>query len=77
MSSPMQPPQHLARCPATICVQVEDARLEHLLAAERQQLARERGRALARLLDLLESARIGSSGLEVAQQQLAVAEDHR
>ena len=55
-------------------VQVEDARLEHLAAAEREQLARERGRARRGLLDLLGVAALAWIGLGV-DQELAVARD--
>ena len=48
-----QPAQHALACRATTVVQIDDGRLEDLLPAERQQLARERGGALAGLPDLL------------------------
>ncbi len=47
-----QPAQHRLDL-AHAVVEVDDARLQHLAAAEREQLVRERGRALARRLDLL------------------------
>ena len=45
-------------------VQVEDLRLQHLLATEGQELAREVGRALRRLLDLDHAALLGVLGPE-------------
>ena len=64
--------------PSTTCVQVEHLRLEHLLAAEGEQLARQRGRALAGVADLLDaSSRRGSSASRLAEQELGVAEDRR
>ncbi len=56
-------------------VEVQHLRLEQLVAAEREQLARERGRPLRRLLDLL---RAGAQRVVLAQlleHQVAVAAD--
>ena len=48
-----QAPQHLVRVDDDR-VQVDDARLQHLLAPEREELLRQRGGALGRLLDRLD-----------------------
>ena len=56
-------------------VQVEQRRLDDLLAAERQQLARECRGAHARLLNLGEIDPAPIVGIEIVQQQLAVAQD--
>ena len=70
-----QPAQHHVHV-ADRRVQVEDPRLQHLPAAEREQLARERGRAVGRPLDLLgvpAQLRVGRA----ADQELAVPGDRR
>ena len=53
-----QPRQHALQ-PEDGLIEIDLLRQEHLLAAEGQQLLRERGRALPRLLDLLEGRSIG------------------
>ena len=56
-------------------VQVEHPRLEHLLAAEGQELLGERRGPLAGLLDLLEVVPwLRVLGVERSQQELAVAQ---
>ena len=57
-------------------VQVEDLRLQHLLAAEGEQLRRQPARALAGLPDLLEIGRHAPTSLaHLLERELAVAED--
>ena len=58
-------------------VDVEHLRLEHLLAAEREQLPRQRARSLGGLADLLDVFPLRLAGGAVLEQQLAVAQDHR
>ena len=55
--------------------QVEDARLEHLLAAEREELPREPRGSLRGLLDQLHGVAPGSGGLERVEQELRAAAD--
>ena len=57
-------------------VQVEQRRLDDLLAAEGQQLAGEPGGARARLLDLCDVGLALDRPVEIGQQQLAVAQNH-
>ena len=56
--------------------QLDHPRLHDLLAAEGQELARERHRALRRLLDQLDVAVHRLAGLEPAQQHVRPAGDH-
>ena len=66
-----QAPQHLLHV-GHDGVQVEDARLQHLLAAEGQELAGQVGGALARPCWICSSvAALGVAGSSVAQQELA------
>ena len=59
-------------------VQVEHLRLEHLLAAEREELPRELGGALAGLRESPRRPRAsGRPASRSREQQLRVAEDHR
>ena len=55
-------------------IQIEYLRLKDLLAAEREELACETGRALAGLLDLLDMRADGILGSELHHRELAVAE---
>ena len=57
-------------------VQVEQRRLDDLLAAERQQLAREPRGARARLLNFRNVRLARIVRIEIGQQQLAVAQNH-
>ena len=59
MSSPIRR-RSIFSMSATTSFKFKHARLQHLLAAEGQQLAGQRGGAVARLRDLLDSARSGS-----------------
>ena len=56
-------------------VQVERRRLDDLLAAEGQQLAREPGGARARLLNFDDVPLARIVGIEIGQQELAVAQN--
>ncbi len=58
-------------------VQAHDARLDHLLPAEGEQLTSQRRGTIGGLADLLDIAPLGIVGPEVLQQQIAVARDHR
>ena len=58
-------------------VEVDDTRLQHLLAAEREQLPRERGGALRRSPDLPHVAARQIVGRQLFEQQIGVAEDGR
>ena len=69
-----QPAEHLLH-PGDALVQVQHLRLEHLLAAEREELPRQVRRALRRRPDLLDVGAKGLVGLEVAADQLRVAQD--
>ena len=69
-----QPPQHRLQ-PGDGAVDLEELRREHLLAAEREQLPRQRRRLLARPLDLLEVLARGVVGVEPLEREHAVAAD--
>ena len=58
-------------------IEIDLLREKHLLAAERQQLLRQRRRALPRLLDFLEGRSIRIVRRPVIEQQLRVAENRR
>ena len=61
---------------ATTCVQVEHLGLQHLAAAEGQQLAGQAGGALAGVADLVDAAAArGSSGGQLVEHHAAVAAD--
>src|SRR2546427_395102 len=57
-------------------VEVDDLRLQHLLAAEREQLARELAGALRGFADLSDVIPGRRAGREVLEQQLAITEDY-
>ena len=58
-------------------VEVDDARLQHLLAPEGEQLLRQRRGALCRLLDRLHvRPLVGLTWVEAAEQEAAVHGDH-
>ena len=57
-------------------VEVHRLRLQQLPAAEREQLARERGRALARLQHLLDGRPVRIGVAHAFEQQLSVPRDH-
>ena len=69
-----QPPQHAVHI-RHHDVEIEDLRLQHLSPAVREQLPRERRRALGCLADLLDILALRVAGGQVAQQQLCVAEN--
>ena len=56
-------------------VQIEHDRLNHLLAAERQQLARQRRRAAAGLPDALDVVADARAGRQALEDQVRVTED--
>src|SRR5207247_1509181 len=56
--------------------QIQGLGLEHLLAAERQQLAREGGGAFGSLADLVDIVAFGIVRPEILEQQGAVTGDH-
>ena len=58
-------------------VDVDDARVEHLAAAEGEELARQRRRALGRLLDLEQVVASPIVRREVLEEKLGVAGDRR
>ena len=71
-------PQHLRATPPTTAFRSRILRLEDLLPAEREELARQVRGALARPPAISSrSSRIGSPGLRSASEHLAVAEDDR
>ncbi len=57
-------------------VQIEDARLKHLLSAEGEELAREGRGAITRVVDLLQVRAHGVVRAEPLQEGVGVAEDH-
>jgi len=63
--------------PATTPLRSRHARLEHLLAAEREELLGEGRRAIRRLPDQLEIAPSGIVGRQPEQQELRAAGDDR
>ena len=64
--------------PSTIVVQIDQLRSQHLLAAEREQLTRQRCGAIRRTCDLLGAiASRVHTFVEVDQHQLGVAADRR
>ena len=63
--------------PADHLVEIERARLHHLLAAEGEELARQRRRAFGGPADLLDVGPAGVAALELVEQQVGVAEDRR
>ena len=69
-----QPARHL-RHRADDLVEVEGDRLEHLLAAEGQQLARQRCGALGGVQDLIHLRRHRRIGLDAVRHQLRIAAD--
>ena len=72
-----QPPQHRCVDASHERVEVERLRRQHLLAAEREQLPRQRGRALASLLDQRRARGAAAPGLrQLEQQDAAAPEDH-
>jgi hypothetical protein len=58
-------------------VQIEDARPEHLLAAEREEVSGEAGRLLAGLADLPQVRPLRISGRQLVHRQIRVGEDDR
>ena len=58
--------------PVTIALEIGEARLEVLLAAEREELARQVGGALAGFLDLDEAS--ASTGVPCATSSMSAAE---
>jgi hypothetical protein len=58
-------------------VQVDDGRLQHLLAAEGEELPRERGCAMGGALDVLEPAPRRVAGSRVVEEQARAADDRR
>ena len=71
-----QPSQHLVRV-AHDLVQVDDARLEHLLAAEGEELPRQVGRAMRGLVDLGQLHPRRVLRLQPSGGELRVAQDGR
>jgi len=71
-----QTPQHPLRV-ADDYVQVQHLNLQHLLAAEGQQLPCERGRSAAGACDLLRVAPQRALRVEALHQQIAVPQDRR
>jgi hypothetical protein len=69
-----QPPQHLVHL-AHHDVQVEHPGLQHLLATEGQELARETGRALGRLDDFTDLARERVAARQAAGDHVPVPHD--
>jgi len=69
-----EPPQQAAER-ADHRVEIEPRRLQHLLAAEGEQLLGQRARALGRLLDQLELAPAHGVGADLREQQLRASGD--
>ena len=70
-----QASQHLVEV-ADRLVDIQDHGLDHLLTAQHQELARERGGTVAGLLDLLQAPAIGFGQIGTLEQQIAVAVNH-
>ncbi len=58
---------------ATTAFKIENARLQHLHAAERQQLARHRDGPPCRLLNLLHAVAVGFGSANAIEQQVGMA----
>ncbi len=76
MSSPIRR-RSIFSISVTTAVQIEHLGLEHLLAAEREQLPDQRPRPRPSAVDLDHRLSHRIAGREVAHEQVAVAADHR
>ena len=77
MSSPIRRGMSLPMSSTTV-LRLSDARLQNLHAAESEELARQRGRAIGGAVDLFDFAGDGIAGRQNVQQQLGVAlDDHQ